>query len=383
MQLVLGHQELTAPGGSESYLLTVAEYLQRLGHEVTIFTVRAGELASVAAGRGLRVTASEDQLPARCDGVLAQDGVVSLLLAERYPQTRQLFVAHAPGLDVQRPPQLEDVVSAVIALNDRVVERLGGLSRRHEVVRLRQPVDVRRFAPRGTPRRVPRRVLLLTNYQVAETREMLSRACRDAGMALDHVGLTGRPSLAPESEIVGSDITVGYGRAALEGMASGRAVYVMGQWGGDGWVTPSSYGAVEAKGFAGVDSEARIDSARLRADLASYRPEMGRLNRQLACTNHHAMDHASELVALFRRLAPSEPRPQLPLREMARLVRLQWQTEGRAEALAAENEALRGELEREREAGAAARREAAALKETRRYRLASLLARPLELLRRR
>jgi hypothetical protein len=197
------------------------------------------------------------------------------------------------------------------------------------------------------------------------------------------VGLTGRPSVAPESEIAASDITVGYGRGALEGMASGRAVYVFGEWGGDGWVTPDSYPALEANGFAGSATETAVDVERLRADLAAYSPDMGQVNRQLAWSHHHAMDHASELAALFRRLAPTGPRPQLPMREMARLVRLQWQTEGRANTLAAENLALRGALEREREAGDAARRDVAALQATRRYRLASLLARPLELLRRR
>ena len=380
---MLGHQELTAPGGSETYLLTVAEHLQRLGHEVTIFTLRAGKLADVAVGRGLRVTASEAELPKHCDGILAQDSVVSLLLAERYPRTPQLFVAHAPGFDVQRPPQLADVVSVVIALNDRVLQRVESLAHRHEMVRLRQPVDVHRFAPRGGPRAVPRQVVLLTNYAVGEAREALARTCAGAGLRLEHVGLTGRPSIAPESEIAASDITVGYGRTALEGMSAGRAVYVLGEWGGDGRVTPDSYPALEADGFAGFSSGGPIDGDRLRADFAAYRPEMGQLNRQLVWSHHHAMDHADELVALFRRLAPTGPRPQLPLREMARLVRLQWQTEGRASTLAAESEALRAELDREREAGAAARREVAALKATRRYRLGSLLARPLELLRRR
>src|SRR3989442_756475 len=160
-----------------------------------------------------------------CDGVLAQDGVVSLMLSARYPGTAQGFVAHGPAADVLRPTQLDGVISAVVVLNDRVSRRLEGLAHTPEVVRLRQPIDVHRFAPRGGPRAVPERVLLVSNYVRGRARESLARACADAGLQLEHLGLPGRPTTKPELDMAACDITVGHGRAALEGMASGRAVY--------------------------------------------------------------------------------------------------------------------------------------------------------------
>jgi hypothetical protein len=369
VELVLGHHTLKAPGGSETYLLTTAEHLQRLGHEVTILALEAGEMAQLAAARGLRVCTAEQELPPTCDGVVAQDGVVSLSLAARYPDASQLFVAHAPGIDLQRPVQLDGVVSAVIVLNDRVARRLNGLALQHEVVRLRQPIDVHRFALRRDPRPAPERVLLLSNYLRGSPREMLTRACADAGMRFEQL------------DIAASDIVVGHGRAALEGMASGRAVYVLDQDGGDGWVTPASYPKLESNGFAGAASDGLIDSDRVRRDLSAYRPEMGLVNRHLAFANHHAMDHACELVALLRRQSPTGSRPNAPLREMARLVRLQWQTEDRLGALRYENELLRDALERERVRAGAAHQQLTAFQRTRRHRLASLLARPLDALR--
>jgi hypothetical protein len=383
VELVLGHHTLKAPGGSETYLLTTAEHLQRLGHEVTILALEAGEMAQLAAARGLRVCTAEQELPPTCDGVVAQDGVVSLSLAARYPDASQLFVAHAPGIDLQRPVQLDGVVSAVIVLNDRVARRLNGLALQHEVVRLRQPIDVHRFALRRDPRPAPERVLLLSNYLRGSPREMLTRACADAGMRFEQVGWPGRHSTTPELDIAASDIVVGHGRAALEGMASGRAVYVLDQDGGDGWVTPASYPKLESNGFAGAASDGLIDSDRVRRDLSAYRPEMGLVNRHLAFANHHAMDHACELVALLRRQSPTGSRPNAPLREMARLVRLQWQTEDRLGALRYENELLRDALERERVRAGAAHQQLTAFQRTRRHRLASLLGRPLDALRRR
>ena len=42
MKVLLATHSLAHAGGSETYLLTVALALQRLGHEVGVFTLRAG-----------------------------------------------------------------------------------------------------------------------------------------------------------------------------------------------------------------------------------------------------------------------------------------------------------------------------------------------------
>lgn len=395
MELVLGQQRLVESGGSETYLLTIAEHLQRLGHEVTIFALDVGEMSQLALARGLRVTASPAALPSSCDGVLVQDGVVSLLLADRYPDAPHVHIAHAPGVDLQRPTQLDGVVSAVVALNDRVVSRMDGLAKRYEIVRLRQPIDVHRLAPRGAPRSTPQAGVLVSNYLDTAEGEALERACAEAGVSLKRVGRPGRDSTAPEVEMAEADIVFGHGRAALEGMAMGRAVYVLHRWGRDGWVTPESYEALEADGFAALAYGLALDDAQLSRDLKRYRPEMGRENRRLVFQNHHGLEHAGELVALLRRLSPSpRPAPGAPLREMARLVRLQWQTDHRCDALQLENSALRTQnaamqeqIGRERaqahEEIAAARSTLETMRRTRRYRLATLLARPFDAARRR
>ena len=72
-----------------------------------------------------------------------------------------------------------------------------------------------------------------------------------------------------------ADIVVGYGRSVLEAMALGRAAYVWDIAGGDGWVTPETYPTLEADGFSGAATDPIIDADRMRADFASYGPELG------------------------------------------------------------------------------------------------------------
>src|SRR5215207_8638365 len=131
------------------------------------------------------------------------------------------------------------------------------------------------------------------------------------------------------------DFVLGRGLRILEAMASGRAAYVYGEEGGDGWVTPARYELLEADGFSGRAEASATDFERLRRDLEAYDPAMGFSNRELALA-HSARDHAQELVRIFDALASRRDPVDAPLRELARLVRIEAATARRADAAAAE-----------------------------------------------
>jgi hypothetical protein len=335
-------------GGSESYLLTVAEQLDRLGHETVIYTPEPEGGVEVARERELTV-GGESALEDEYDVALVQDAGVCLQIAERFPRLPQLFVAHSAKFDLQSPPQLEGMVPTVVVLNDRVADRMRSCATKIEVVRLRQPIDTIRFAPRGGLPEAPQKALLLSNTPHSDRLDMLEAACAAAGLELSRLGgLSGRaadvrPALA-EAEIV-----IGYGRSILEAMAFGRAAYVFDWKGGDGWVTPDSYPAIEANGFAGGASDSIVDADRLAEDLRRYSATMGPVNHDIVMTNHRANAHAQELVHLFERLAQPVPRPRAPLQEMARLVRLEWRARLEISGLANENVHLRDLLAESRQ----------------------------------
>lgn len=395
MRLVLGTHHFSSLGGSETYLLTVAEQLERLGHHVTIFASEVGEMAGIAAERGLAVHSTVAALDADCDAVLAQDAVSALLLAERYPSRPLVFVVHGAGRELMAPPQLPAVVSAVVVMNDRVGKRVAAQARDHEIVRLRQPIDVDRFNPRSGIAERPRTVLLLGNNLRGLRKDIVFGVCADLSLECRQVGRHGQSDAQPEHAINEADIVMGYGRSVLEGMACARAAYVFDHLGGDGWVTRDRYPVLESDGFGGRAEPDVIDSQRLRADLEAYSPEMGLINRDLVVHEHDANRHAQELSSLLKRLAPRAPL-DTPLAEMARLVRLQWQSDSRAGMLALEIAALYEQLDRERaEATArlererdAARRwhegvaqELSQLKASRRYRIGAAIAAPVDKLR--
>jgi len=387
MELIVATHQLAAPGGPQSYALTVAEHLARLGHSVTLYAREIGAMAALARERCLNVSAELDELPERVEGVIVGvDRSLAFELAGRYPDAVRVFVVHGID-DIHLPPPVDGVVAATVALNDRLAVRAAACVGAGEVVRMRQPVDMRRFSAGKQPAPRPARVLLLGNYHGAHgsRAQVIMDAWSRAGLSWDQVGHP-RASLAVAERMTEADIVVGYGRSIIEAMACERPAYVFDHAGGDGWVTPDSYERIEAAGFSGLALGTPPDAARLRADLDAYRPELGKLGRDLVRTHHDARQHAAELVALLRRLSP-EPPPQQrsALRALALLSEAQLRAEiahdhHRQQAKQWLDRALALEEQLVIQTAQAAER-LDAVRKTRRYRLAQMLAWPVDVVR--
>jgi hypothetical protein len=367
MRIVLATRAFARVGGSETYLLTVAEALERLGHEALIHANELGESADLARRRGVRVEESLDAAD-DCDAALAQDAPAAYEIAERFPGVPILFVCHSEVL-LQAPPQLDGICPGAVALSERIATHLRALAVAPEITRLRQPVDLSRFGPLGLTRPRSKLVLAFGNDLPGGCERVIRAACGRASCELEVVGrrfLWGA-NLHPEREIGRAEIVIGTGRCTVEAMASGKAVYVYGPAGGDGWVTKESYPLLEAEGFSGQATPTIIDAERLANDLADFNRTMGQVNRDLAAANHDSLEHARALVGLWRGLGASSP-PPTPAAELARLGRVQRQAEETAGAFAFESQLWRRQLED--------------LKASRRYRIGSALARPFDAVRR-
>jgi hypothetical protein len=305
--------------------------------------VDRGAFAEAAEARGVRVATPGQEPEAPPDAILTQDAPTAYELAERYPGVPQVFRACSDDHDFQLPPALPGVASAVVVASERVAVRVRATAAPAPIVRLRHPVDIRRFAPMRPVAARPRRALVLGNYLDGARYDALEAALGAAGIECRRVGHPAPPTLAPEVEMNDADIVVGKARVILEAMACGRAAYVYDIGGRDGWVTPDRYEAMEADNFAGQATDLPLDPEALAADLAAYDPAMGDANRDLALRHHHAGRHAERLVTLFRELGAAGAAAPDAAGELARLGRRQWVAERDAMNLRRE---LGGVLER-------------------------------------
>nr|MBA2349750.1 hypothetical protein [Solirubrobacterales bacterium] len=346
MRIVLSLHAFSQHAGTETYSLCVASELRRLGHEVTLHATELGPIAEIARTDGFPVVARADELPTGVDGVLAQDAGTAYTLARRYPAAARVMVVHSEYHALQFPPQLTGVCDAAVVMNERVRRRVEHLAAAPRVVRLRQPVDLRRFGVRGRPSQHRRRALILGNYLRGDRADVVADACRSAGFEPSITGVHTRPTSTPERDIAEAEVVVGLGRCIVEALAGRRAAFVYGLAGGDGWVTTDSYEALESDGFAGTARDEPLDSRRMAEELAAWDPTMGDINRQLAFAHHDVGNHVMDLLDLLH--DPATPPSEIvgPMDEMARLVRMEWDSWSRYAGAVGEVAELREEIDR-------------------------------------
>ncbi|HEY2435697.1 MAG TPA: hypothetical protein VGH93_00850 [Solirubrobacteraceae bacterium] len=329
LRIVLATYSLAYIGGTESYAVTVAHELRRLGHDVTLAAEELGPVAELAERDGLRVARLPTELPRQCDVAIVQDAIVTAPVVDRYPGAGIVHVAHSDIFDHQLPVLTPGIVHAVVALSGRLEMRMRALALEAPIVRLRQPIDTDRFVSAGPLPPRPRRALLLGNYLRGERRDALLDAWSSAGIEFTQVGGEAHHELDVRPAITEADIVVAKSRAALEGMACARAVYVYDEFGGDGWITPERYDGFEADGFAGLASEKPRRPADLAADVEGYSAEMGWINREIIRTHHSARRHTARLVDVLRDVASAHTEGISGLEEVSRFARLVWHAERR------------------------------------------------------
>jgi hypothetical protein len=332
MRVLVSYLRLKHPGGTEVYALTVAEHLERLGHDAALVTWLEGAMSERARARGLRVITPDAVKPGTAEVIVASDAATMLTLAKCVPTAVRIMVMHSVEYTVQTPPQLPDACQAVVVLSERVRRRAEALAITPRVVRLRHPIDLDRYRLLPWPQRPPRRVAIFGHIAGGARPDSFSAACRSAGLEPSVVGRPGGTATTEPERVIGEvDIVVGIGRCALEGVSARRPVYVAGPAGVDGWLRPELYTTLERDGFSG---QALSRTAGVLPEELANPPspdEVQTLYEQVT-REHDVRVHAEELVALARELGAPPGPVRGPVDEISRLVRLEFSARERADA---------------------------------------------------
>jgi hypothetical protein len=332
VRFVIATRRLAAPGGSGTFVLTLAESLAQLGHEVVLFAIELGLVAAEAGRRVLTVISDLRQLPGEIDVTIALDRALAIDMALFYPKAVRLYAMHN-ALEEWLPPPEPGIVAATLAPSSRFETLARGSVGAGEVIRIRQPIDIVRFSPRAYAKKVPTDVLFVGNYADVEGQRisLLQQAWGDFGLKWHRLGHPS-PTMNVAEVIARADIVVGYGRSILEAMACGRPAFVHEHSGSDGWVTAKSYAALEADGFAGTTLRVHPDIVMLRADFAAYDPDLGRVGQDLVRMHHDSRMIAADLVCRITALvAPPVAHDTIALFGLKRLVESHMRAEAKAE----------------------------------------------------
>jgi hypothetical protein len=312
VRVLITNASLAERGGTQTWVRDFALALAARGHDLVLYTPRAGEQAAELRAAGLCVvTRLRDS--GRAPDLIHGHYVQAVAALMHHGSSPGLFVAHGYDDRMDVPPLLPRFYRYA-AVDEPNRDRLlaCGIPRERTRVIL-NAVDLARFLPRGPLPRLPRRALLFSNYAWEETYlPAVREACARAGLALDVAGFGCGNAVARPEEILGRyDVVFGKARCALEALATGCAVILCDGWGVGSLVTSADVDRMRPLNFGRKLLTRPVTAGALLEEIARYdADDAAEASRRIRATaGLHEMVDAflglyEEVIAEHGRAAP-------------------------------------------------------------------------------
>jgi len=283
--------------GVPTYTLTLYRELERLGHEVTIYSPKSDGKAPLA--EFMKVITNFDSYP-RPDVILAQANKLAVWMRGTFPFVPMIFINHGVLPDLEQRPRVH--VNHYIAINEQSRDML---IRQHvdpdEITIVRDFIDMETYRSIKPLQETPR-VLFLSNYKKWKTYDVIKDACDKLKYSFKAVGAPYGKSRNVVNEINEADIVVGWGRSILEGMACGRAVISFNEMLGDGYLTPGLYLESRERNFGGYECRYTYYSDSFARELEKYEVISGHINHNLANAYHRSGARVADIMKIIRQI---------------------------------------------------------------------------------
>ena len=291
MKILLGNNHLAKTGGTENYTFTLALELKRQGHEVEYFTFEKGEVSSLFEENGIPFMSAHHY-----DLILANHNTVVEKLWT-YGYLIQTCHGYIPLLEQPSP-----FADAHVSVSEEVREHL--LRNGYQSTVIPNGIDCNRFMPKTPVSEKLTTVLSLCQSETANA--FIQKCCEACGVKFLQSNKHTDNVWSVEDIINKSDLVVGLGRSAYDAMACGRCVLVydyreyMGEFLGDGMLTPESIGKSMLCNCSGRSGRLKYDEQTFIKEMQKYTPELAAWNREYALENLNIEKVAVTYLNLFR-----------------------------------------------------------------------------------
>ena len=234
-----------------------------------------GPFADHARRRGIDVLDELRELPARVRRRVRAGRARRLRPRRALPAGADASFASAATCSTSsRRRRSRESSTSIVVLSDRYARLRAGVRRQGPAVAAARAGGHRPPRP-GRARSARARSAPSCSATIADRVQVVTDAWERHGIEVAQVGGASAAASTSRTALETADIVVAKSRAALDAMACGRAVYVYDTFGGDGWVTPAAYAALEADHFAGQGDRPRDRHGRARAGPRRLRPGHG------------------------------------------------------------------------------------------------------------
>lgn len=231
MRVLITNGALSRRSGTERYAVELANGLRERGHDVMLFSPHLGDTAAQLREDGFTVSDDPGSFTQPPEIIHGQHVVASLRAACAFPDARLLFICH-DGLsraDEPTPTWMTDAYAAVDRFTSKRITTSTGVA--PESVRvLGNVVDVDLFQQRKEFRDSAQRALIYSgSIRTDQHFQMIRKVCAELELELCEAGERADGFFDhPEKHLHEYDIVFCKARCAMEAMASGAYVILIG-----------------------------------------------------------------------------------------------------------------------------------------------------------
>ncbi len=226
MKILITNHALTTAGGTEQFVVELAQALRRRGHEIMIFSPRAGNVASVLSNEKFPIFSDPATISTRPDVIHGQHHMETMLALLNLPGVPCAYFCHGMIAWQECPPVhprvlryvfLSDLTARYLVLDRDLPEERFHIIPNH--------IDLTRFKGREPREHISKAAICSRMPPQPELVAGLNSMLEKRGIALDVIWDWARGTLASAEDVYASyDLIFGTGRTAIEAMAAGCLV---------------------------------------------------------------------------------------------------------------------------------------------------------------
>jgi hypothetical protein len=308
MRILITCTRLNVRAGTQMFVRDLARHLERLGHSVFGFGSNRADSEQLLEDDVIPFVTELEKLPFEPDIIHGQHHLDTMTALTWLPGVPALYHSHG-AIWTECPPK-HPRIHHYLAMSQTLAQRLSAESNiaPSDLTVFLNPVDLARFAVvRELPVRPARALFFNSRHEHgSDAVRAIREATTRCGIALEHIGPPFTPTVAaPEKVLPSYDIVFASGRSAIEALAAGCAVVVLGRTSCGDLVLPANFDHFRQVNFSIPVNSPPPSADRIEAELRRYAaPECALVSRRLR--SEADMDPAvRQLVGIYERVIES------------------------------------------------------------------------------
>jgi hypothetical protein len=276
MRVLLATSRLDLLGGVETAVRDIAIGLGRRGHSAVVYSDDFHKGARPLEAEGVKVIRDMDQLPFLPDIVHGHFSLDTVIALARLPGIPAIFHCHGAGYlgAPLRHPRIYRYVAITPSVAQRVIIESNIEESTMEI--FPNSVDLHRFAKLRNPPEQPVRALFYNNYHGRDSKTLaeIRQATEVSGLNLDCIGrCLERRIDNPEDVLPNYDLVFASGRSAIEALACGCAVIIIGMSSCGELVSANNFDRLRRANFSIGANSPPPHAERVKKEIDSYAPD--------------------------------------------------------------------------------------------------------------